>query len=415
MPISVVTLHAACMLTSMCCPRPVTSRCQHRGERAHHRPRAADVERLVAAAAHRRERVVVVAAAPHRAAAGEQGEIGGGLVRARALTPERRDRDPDQPLVSRRAARRWSSPSAAERARRLALEHDVGVGHETADTARRPSGVVEVEHDAALRRVVVPPPEAALGIGDVVDEGPVRRGWRDRRAARRRSRRRRGRRASCPRSAACSRRQLDDLQPRRARPWACRRAHITPSCARAARSRRRRGRAPRENTWSVVLAEARPAALDRPVGLREVQRDAVDADVAHLAVVRGRPQAPLAGAGVVVDAVLRAARPRAAGTPAARSDSATANWSRVRVHVADAGVERVLVRERARRACRCAGRCAHGSPITSASALQSSSSRHAIATQSSSPSRRVDAVRRHRAARGCGWSRARRRGAADGR
>ena len=113
-------------------PAPGDVACQHRGERAHHRPRAADVERLVAAAAHRGERVVVVAAAPRRATAGEQGEVGGGLVRARALAPERRDRDPDQPLVVG-AQLGVVESERGQTAGRLALEHDVGVGHQTAE------------------------------------------------------------------------------------------------------------------------------------------------------------------------------------------------------------------------------------------------------------------------------------------
>ena len=70
-------------------------------------------------------------------------------------------------------------------------------------------GLVEVEHDAALGRVVVPPPEAALGARLVVDERPVRARPGDRRAARRRSRRRRGRRAAC-RERRVLARELDD-------------------------------------------------------------------------------------------------------------------------------------------------------------------------------------------------------------
>ena len=79
---SVVTLAAACMLTSTCWPRPGDIACEHRGERGHHREVLAGVHRLVAAAADRRQRVVVVAAAPDRPAAGEQREVGGRFVRA---------------------------------------------------------------------------------------------------------------------------------------------------------------------------------------------------------------------------------------------------------------------------------------------------------------------------------------------
>ncbi len=59
-----------------------------------------------------------------------------------------------------------------ERPGQLTFEHDVGVGHESAERAGAVVGG-EVEHDAALRRVVVPPPEAALGVVDVVGERPV--------------------------------------------------------------------------------------------------------------------------------------------------------------------------------------------------------------------------------------------------
>ena len=53
-----------------------------------------------------------------------------------------------------------------------------------------------------------------------------------------------------------------------------------------------------------LLAEARAAAVDRPVGLRHVHRDAVDPNVTHLGVVRHWPEPELAGARVVLDAVL---------------------------------------------------------------------------------------------------------------
>ena len=109
---------------------------QHRGERRHHRERAADVEGLVAAAAHRRQRVVVVAAAPHRAAAGQQREVGGRLVRARAGAPERRDRHPDELLVVVREVGVVEVPGG-ERAGRLALEDDVGLGRRAGGSARR--------------------------------------------------------------------------------------------------------------------------------------------------------------------------------------------------------------------------------------------------------------------------------------
>src|SRR5439155_20863083 len=50
----------------------------------------------------------------------------------------------------------------------------------------------------------------------------------------------------------------------------------------------------------VVLAQARRPALDLPVGTGEMHRHPVDADVAHLRVVHGGPQAPLGRGGIVV-------------------------------------------------------------------------------------------------------------------
>src|SRR5581483_7645702 len=54
----------------------------------------------------------------------------------------------------------------------------------------------------------------------------------------------------------------------------------------------------------VVLAKARRPLLDVPVGPGEMEGDAVDPDVADLAVVDGWPQPPGGRTGVVVDAVL---------------------------------------------------------------------------------------------------------------
>ena len=158
------------MLTSTCCPRPVTSRASTAVSAAI-TASAADVERLVAAAAHRRERVVVVAAAPHRAPTHEEREVGGGLVGAGAGATERRDRDPDELLVAG-AEVGVVETEGGERVGRLALEHDVGLGREPAEVIC-PGVGGEVEHDAALGRVVVPPPEAALGVLDVVGERVV--------------------------------------------------------------------------------------------------------------------------------------------------------------------------------------------------------------------------------------------------
>src|SRR6476661_10843377 len=59
----------------------------------------------------------------------------------------------------------------SEAARYFALDHDVRRPDEPAEIVA-PTRRVEVDHDAALRRVVVPPPEAAVGVWFVGDEGP---------------------------------------------------------------------------------------------------------------------------------------------------------------------------------------------------------------------------------------------------
>jgi hypothetical protein len=51
----------------------------------------------------------------------------------------------------------------------LGFQHDVGAGHQRLEP--RPAfGAVEVEHHAALAGVIVPPPQAAIGAGLVVEE-----------------------------------------------------------------------------------------------------------------------------------------------------------------------------------------------------------------------------------------------------
>ena len=80
---------------------------------------------------------------------------------------ERRDRHHHEARVA--APTRRPSRARARRARRrLALDQHVGVGEQR--QRRRRASPVEVGDDAALGRVVVPPPQAALGPGHVVDE-----------------------------------------------------------------------------------------------------------------------------------------------------------------------------------------------------------------------------------------------------
>jgi hypothetical protein len=74
-----------------------------------------------------------------------------------------------------------------------------------------------------------------------------------------------------------------------------------------------------------------------------------------------------------------------AGTPAARSSSATANRSRTLVHAAMRSSSASCTATRSA-SVSLRGSVAQGSSITLAMRFQSSSSRHAIATQLSSPS-----------------------------
>ena len=63
-------------------------------------------------------------------------------------------------------------PSAASRPGRLRLEHDVGAADEVAE-ALRPSSSSRSSITPNLFDLVVPPAEAALGVGHVVDERAV--------------------------------------------------------------------------------------------------------------------------------------------------------------------------------------------------------------------------------------------------
>ena len=151
---------------------------------------------------------------------------------------------------------------------RLALENDVGLGGEPAEVLG--TGVrVEVEHYPALRRVVVPPPEAALGVFDVVGEGPVGParvaawGLDDDHVGAEVA-------ELLAREGGVFRRQLDHPQsgerPRRLGPrHSC---HVTPSSSQCSISASRARGSPTARV--VVLTQAGAAPLDRPVGLRQV-------------------------------------------------------------------------------------------------------------------------------------------------
>ena len=91
-----------------------------------------------------------------------------------ARVPVRPNGVTDTQMSSSWSARRsgWSRCRVASASGWLALEDDVGLAGEAAEVVGAGVGV-EVEHDPALRRVVVPPPEAAFRVLDVVGERPV--------------------------------------------------------------------------------------------------------------------------------------------------------------------------------------------------------------------------------------------------
>jgi hypothetical protein len=115
--------------------------------------------------------VVVVAAVPDRATAGEDREVGRRRMHVGEKSAVRRDGDPHEARVGV-AQLGVVDAEVVEHPRVLALEHEVRAGDELTE-ARAICFDVEVEDDAALRRVVVPPPEAAVGVDHVVDERSV--------------------------------------------------------------------------------------------------------------------------------------------------------------------------------------------------------------------------------------------------
>ena len=180
------------------------------------------------------------------------------------------------------------------------------VGDQAAELGRVRVGV-EIEHHPALRRVVVPPPEAALGVDDVVGERPV---GAARVTAGRLDHHDVG--TEIAEQLAGMRgvlaRELDDTNTVQ-RTGQRIVTHMTPSRSSSSMSASERP-STSCNTRRLCSPEARGAALDHPVGLGEVDGDAVDAHVADLAVVNRGPEAPLARGRVVIDAVLRVARPQ---------------------------------------------------------------------------------------------------------
>ena len=142
---------------------------EYRDERAARGKEARNVLRLFAEGTHRRERVVVVPVVPHHTPLGEDGEVGHGGVHVDAAT-EGRDGDPDQ-RGGLGAEFLVVEPELRQATGVLSLEHDVGAPRQCPEVGGALGGL-EVEHDAALGRVVVPPPEARVGTGGTVDERP---------------------------------------------------------------------------------------------------------------------------------------------------------------------------------------------------------------------------------------------------
>ena len=165
--ISVVTLLAAYMLTSMCWPSPVSSRASSATSR--------DITAQLPAVWNAwlpppRTGGNVWSSYPQlhdRARLGHHREVGDRLA---ANAPIALPNGVIDTITRRGLSGRDGVPTEPERvehARRLALDQHVGVGEQRRDPLAVPD---EVGDDAALGRVVVPPPQAPLGPGDVVDE-----------------------------------------------------------------------------------------------------------------------------------------------------------------------------------------------------------------------------------------------------
>ena len=251
--------------------------------------------------------------------------------------------------------------------------------------------------DAELVGVVVPPPQAALGIGVIVDERLERprlvtaRRLDDhdvgaevgeqlaRRTPRARSRARPPERRPAAREAR----------------WADRLARVTaPLRLRGARSRHRRQPRIPPKTSRLCSPRHGRAALDHPVGLREVQRDPVDAHLAHLTVRRPSATDPTRRCPGRRRCGRRAGRPPQAGTPAPTMAAATSKRSRARGPRRHQSVELDFVREATGK-----GREARRRRPSPRRAPRQRLPVVVVATRDRDPlvvaGRRVDAVRRH--------------------
>ena len=222
---------------------------------------------------------------------------------------------------------------------------------------------------------------AALGIATVVGEGRVpaagvTAGWFDDDHVGAEVAEHLARDAPCSDASSTTRSALQ-------RPGGASRTHMTPSAAAPSISASLEAEHLAEHLV-VVLAEAGPAALDRPVGLGEVHRDAVDAHVAHLGVRDGghKPHSLVLGSWSMRSSGGRTAlparrRPRSS-PPASRMCRAAASSASTRASSSSSATAAVSVAKRSSSADRWPTARRPG-------ALQSSSSRQAMATQLSSP------------------------------
>ena len=239
---SVVTLHAACMLTSTSCPRPCVSLHVERDHRGFDRPQACGVVPLIATRTHRGKTMIVVPATPRRSGPGLQGQIRDGLTRTRARSAERCDGHPHECalLVGERLV---VETDVGQLPRGLAFEDEVTGPHEAPEQGGA-VGLDEIEHDALFPRVVEPPPQAALRVRHVVVKGLEPPGTV---TAGRLHDQDLGAQVGqdLPGERAVLAGQFDDPHPlERSRPWLIPRVrHSTPAAAPAARARPRCDRA----------------------------------------------------------------------------------------------------------------------------------------------------------------------------
>ena len=259
------------------------------------------------------------------------GSCGAGAGRGRTASPRPRSA---RSCSARRSG--WSRPTPGQRLRGLALEHDVGLGHEPAEVVGPRVGG-EVEHDAALGRVVVPPPEAALGVVDVVGEGSVGAAGVT------------ARRLDHDHVGAEVAEQLARRTPRAPTPARRRAARPAPRSRDAVLRQlldlgRRRDPRSSDSTWWLCSPRHGPprsicqSVSDRCTGMPSTRTS----PISRWCAVGHRPHSLVPGSWSMRSSGRATA---AAGTPAARSASAVANRSRVARPRAEALVERVLHRQ----------------------------------------------------------------------